>query len=118
MSQARVHASWRCARLLQQREHAWIAEPALDAHAPFVLQRIEVVNRLEARRFGIVIDAAYVGEKVELKRRVFFQESTEVDDLLRLDGKGADTMRSAEILDCPSEAPDDRRKIDTAAPRS
>ena len=94
----------------------WIAEPAFDAHAPFVLQRIEVVNRLEARRFGVVIDAAYVGEEIELKRRVFFQESTEVDDLLRLDGKGSDTMRGAEILDCSREAPDDRLEIDTPLP--
>lgn len=82
-----------------------LAEPALDANTPFVLQRIEVVNRLEARRLGIVIDAAYVREEIELKRRVFFQEPTELDDLLRWDGKGVNTMRSAEILDRSPKLP-------------
>lgn len=93
-----------------------LAEPALDANTPFVLQRIEVVNRLEARRLGIVIDAAYVREEIELKRRVFFQEPTELDDLLRWDGKGVNTMRSAEILDRSPEAANDRREMDGPLP--
>ncbi len=75
-----------------------------------------MVNRLEARRLGIVIDAAYVREEIELKRRVFFQEPTELDDLLRWDGKGVNTMRSAEILDRSPEAANDRREMDGPLP--
>src|SRR3954464_1551026 len=78
-----------------------IAEAALDPNAPYVRQRIEVVHHLVARRLGIMIDPADVGQEIEPQRRVILQKPAKLDDHVRRSGEGMNAMREAKILDCP-----------------
>ncbi|EGE58076.1 hypothetical protein RHECNPAF_35000133 [Rhizobium etli CNPAF512] len=87
-----------------RRHFRRIAKAALDADPPPVGQRIEMVDRLEPRRFGIMIDPANVREEIELHGRMLFQEPAEFDDPLGRNGKDVDAVCSAEVLDCFSEA--------------
>ena len=95
-----------------RRDARRIAEAALDANAPFVRQRIEVVHRLVARRFGIMIDPADVGEEIEPQRRVFLQKPAKLDDHVRRSGEGMNAMREAKILDCPPETLRDQGAVE------
>ncbi len=54
----------------------------LDSHPLILLERIEVVNNLEARRPGVVIDSTQKGKEVEEEVLVLLQKAAYLQEIL------------------------------------